>query len=330
MRFLTGLGLGGALPNTLSLAAEYSPRRASGFAVAAVSACVPAGGLIGGFAVSLMLPLWGWQSVFIVGGTVPLLLAALLLAYLPESLKFLIARGASRAQIEAVFRRMYVPNGPLPILGRRAETERGAIRELFGDGRTATTLLLWLSYFMNLLIMYFIVSWLPSLLRASSFPVSAGANAIMLFSFGAVLGSLMQRPLSRFSGSTALMVIQFVMFIFCSIWLARMRPGYSPTMFIVFVMGYCIVGAQIGLNIFNSGFYPTTSRATGLGWGLGIGRAGSIVGPLLGGFMLKAAWTVEDIFLAGVIPALIACTAVLVNGMRLAAKFRTRAALPLV
>jgi AAHS family 4-hydroxybenzoate transporter-like MFS transporter len=318
-RFATGLGLGGALPNTLALAAEYSPRRFAGFAVAAISACVPGGGLLGGLAAGAILSQWGWQSFFELGGMVPLLIAIALVFFLPESLKFLAAQNADRPVIQKLFRQIYLRDAAdeeLTQLRPASVLSQNPISALFTEGRATTTVLLWLTYFMNLLIMYFIVSWLPSLLGSIGLPPGAGARSIVLFSLGGIAGSLMQQGMSRYCGSSPVMMGQFGAFVAASLWLAKGHLDYDSTIFVAFLAGFCVVGVQIGLNIFATEFYPTTARATGLGWGLGIGRMGSIVGPLLGGVMLRAQWSVAEIFLAGIVPAAIAGCAVAANGAR--------------
>ncbi|MFM0156867.1 MULTISPECIES: MFS transporter [Paraburkholderia] len=318
-RFATGLGLGGALPNTLALAAEYSPRRSAGFAVAVVSACVPGGGLLGGLAAGAILPRWGWQSFFFLGGTIPLLIAIALVFFLPESLKFLVARNADARLIRKIFRRMYLRDATdeeFEQLKPVRVVSGGPISALFTEGRAPTTALLWLTYFMNLLIMYFIVSWLPSLLSSIGLPSWTGARSIVLFSLGAIAGSLMQRRMSRYCGASPVMMAEFAVFSVASLWLANGHLDYDSTIAVAFLMGFCIVGAQIGLNMVVTEFYPITARATGLGWGLGIGRIGSIVGPLLGGFMLREQWSVADIFLAGIAPAVIAGCAMAAYGVR--------------
>jgi AAHS family 4-hydroxybenzoate transporter-like MFS transporter len=323
-RFLTGLGLGGAMPTTLALASEYSPRRLAGYTVSIIGSCVPAGGLLGGLAVGAILPVWGWQALFGLGGGVPLLIAILLVFFLPESLSFLVARKADARVIGKVFRRIYsrdVTDDELERLKSTIPVRRSPISTLFSEGRAPTTALLWLTYFMNMLIAYFIVNWLPSLLASIGQPSGAGARSIVLFSLGAIVGGLLQKRMSRFYGPSPVMMGEFAIFIGTSLWLSKGVIDYGSTMALAFVMGFCIIGVQIGLNMFVSEFYPTTARATGLGWGLGIGRAGAIVGSLLGGVMLRAQWSVGDIFLAAIVPAAIAACAIAVNGAWVRARF---------
>ncbi|MFM0045612.1 MFS transporter [Paraburkholderia sediminicola] len=323
-RFLTGLGLGGAMPTTVALSAEYSPRRLAGFTVSVIGTCVPVGGLLGGLAAGAILPRWGWQPLFVLGGIVPLLIAIFLVSLLPESLSFLVARKADARLIEKVFRRVYsrdVTDEELRRLKSVGPTNRSPVSELFTDGRAPTTALLWLTYFMNMLIAYFIVNWLPSLLGSIGLPPGAGARSIAFFSAGAIAGGLMQKRMARFCGASPVMMAEFVIFIGASLMLAKGSVDYGSTMALAFAMGFCIIGVQIGLNMFATAFYPTTARATGLGWGLGIGRGGAIVGSLLGGVMLQAQWSIAEIFLAGIVPAAIAGCAVAANGVRVRARF---------
>ena len=287
-RFLTGLGLGGAMPNAVALTSEYTPKRLQPVVVGAIFVGMPAGALIASQAASLLIPLWGWRSVFVLGGALPLAIAVALIGLLPESIEWKTARPRT---------------ADLPV------------KHLFTDGRALGTLLLWVPFFMNLLILYFIVSWLPALLRQSALPVSDGVRAIAMFSVGGIIGILLEGRVMMAVGARALLVAEFVVCALLIAMLANVGTSLLPMLIATMVLGISVQGAQAGLNALAAMFYPTSVRATGIGWALGIGRIGSIVGPSLGGILLSMQWTPKQILIAGIAPAACAALAIAAAGL---------------
>jgi AAHS family 4-hydroxybenzoate transporter-like MFS transporter len=164
---------------------------------------------------------------------------------------------------------------------------------------------------MNLLLLYFVISWLPALLRQSGASIVTGVEAATLFSLGGIIGSLAEGPLIGALGALSLLLIEFVS---CSLLIGSLSfvtTSVLPLVFgIAFILGFCVTGAQAGINSLAAVFYPTSMRSTGIGWALGIGRIGSIVGPILTGALLSLRWTPQQIFLVGAFPAFIAALAV--------------------
>jgi len=314
LRFLTGIGLGGTMPNVVALTAEYAPKRLQAIFVSMLFTGMPLGAVLGGLVASALLPIWGWQSVFIVGGVLPLTMAIILVAKLPESARFLIVRCAEPGRIATLMARV-VPAHPEVSAARfvsEATTLTGfTIKHLFTEGRALGTVLLWIPYFMNLLIIYFVISWLPAVLRQTGMPIAAGVTAISLFSLGGIIGSLLQGVTMRKAGATPVLVSEFGLSILLIGSLGVLPPSLAMILTIAFVLGILVQGAQAGLNALVAGFYPTAIRSTGVGWALGVGRIGSVVGPILGGVMLSLHWDLQQIFMAGTVPALCAGTAVL-------------------
>jgi len=189
-----------------------------------------------------------------------------------------------------------------------------AVRHLFVDGRTPGTVLLWMTFFMNLLILYFILSWLPALLRQAGMAVSAGITAVLIFSVGGVVGTILQGPLLRLLGAYVGVMTQSTMTVLLVALGSTIFATFPLMMVVTFVLGVCVQGLQATLNALAAMYYPTVARSTGVGWALGVGRIGSIVGPLIGGVMLSLQWTPQQIFLAGTIPAFVAVGAILVSG----------------
>jgi len=305
-RFLTGLGLGGALPNVIALASEYAPRRLLRTLVSALSGGMAVGALVAGLASSVMIPRWGWRAVLYLGGALPILLALLLFKGLPESVRFLTVRGRDPARIARILGQISpeLANGPTvpPPASITIQAAGTPVARLFTEGRARFTILLWIVFFMNLLTLYFIISWLPALLRQSGMESSAGVTAISLFSVAGFAGAVLEGPLISRGNAHKMLLAQFIASATLVASMALITSS-SAIMAITFLLGLCVNGVQAGLNAICAGFYPTAIRSTGLGWALAVGRIGSVVGPWLAGVLLTNAWTPRQIFLAGAVPA---------------------------
>jgi MFS transporter, AAHS family, 4-hydroxybenzoate transporter len=309
-RFLTGLGLGGALSNSVALMSEYAPKRLLAVIVSIMFCGMPTGAVLATQVSAIMLPRWGWQSVFYAGGILPLILALLLIAILPESVRYLEVSGANQRRISNILARIApeLRDAPISRPGHQDQRRKAPVINLFTEGRAAGTILLWIPYFMNLLMLYFVVFWLPALLRQTGKPVSAGITAIMLFSVGGIAGSFVEGGFMNRWGAFPVLLTEFLCTTLLIASLAY-STSFPLMMTITFVLGFVVQGAQGGLSAVAATFYPISIRSTGIGWCLGVGRIGSIVGPILGGVMLKLDWTPREILLAGSIPALCAAAA---------------------
>jgi len=312
IRFLTGFALGSTAPNLFAMITELAPKRLERTVACVLSAALPLGVVMAGAVGSLILPLWGWKSVFWVGGVFPILLAAVIAFGLPESMMFLAARGGDQRQILRTVRRFWpsLTLSPSVSFVAALKTSRLPVSQLFLEGRVIVTAMLWLTFAMNLMIIYFIVSWLPTILRGTPLPPNAGIIAITSFGIAGVIGSIVQGLLITKFAAHRVMVLQFGMYVV----LALLFPYLAQSVLLVaafsFAIGLAIQGVQAGLNAFAAGFYPTPIRSTGVGWALGIGRFGSVVGPLVGGLGLAAGWLPAQIFMVSIGPALLAMIAV--------------------
>jgi len=316
-RFLTGLGLGGALPNVVALSSEYVPKRLMAILVAVLFCGLPLGGFICGMLSSALLPVWGWRSVFYIGGAVPFLLSLLLIVLLPESVKFLSQRGGNPQKIAKLMAQIApeiaADSDGLSFAAPVAVRKAAPVKYLFKDGRAVGTVLLWIPNFMNLLLMYVILNWLPALLRASGMSVSDGVTATSFFSLGGILGTLAEGFLIRSEGSYKILLAEFGL---CGLFIASMAmmaDSWPLVIILAFLLGFLVIGAQAGLNVLAANFYPTSIRSTGVGWALGIGRIGSIAGPILAGMLLSMEWQPWQVLLAGAVPALFALGAILLS-----------------
>src|ERR1019366_1119177 len=315
-RFLTGLGLGGAIPNAVALTAEYAPKRLQQVLVTVLFCSMPLGALLGGLVSSVMLPRWGWQSVFYAGGMLPLAVALVLIKVLPESIRFLSVSGTDRTALNKILSRIApeITEAEIDFSPSKEDHRLKGVPviHLFTEGRSIGTVLLWVPFFLNLLMLYFIVTWLPTLLRQTHMPVSAGIFGVSVFILGGIAGSLLQGRLMDAWGSFGVLLSEFALCLLLIGSLAFMPP-FPLMMIVTFLLGCLIQGAQAGLNALAATFYPTSIRSTGVGWALGIGRLGSIIGPLLGGIMISRDWTLQQIFFAGALPALLAALTITVS-----------------
>ena len=316
-RAITGLGMGGAMPNAIALTSEYMPQRRRAGAVTMMICGFSLGAAVGGLVAASIIPAFGWPSVFVVGGIMPIAIALASFVVLPESIRFLLVRGGKESRARAYLSRMAPAEavaGPLSP-GSDESTSPGLaagtsgafiVAELFTDGRAMATILIWVIYFMNLLNLYFLNSWLPTIISDAGIPQATAIRLTSLFQIGGiagaiVLGRLLDRTFSFWilAGSYA-WAAAFVY--------AIGHSGASVAMLAVTIAcaGVGIIGGQNASHALSSEFYPTRIRSTGVGWALGIGRIGSIVGPVIGGLLLTQNTPMRDVFWAALIPAFIA------------------------
>jgi AAHS family 4-hydroxybenzoate transporter-like MFS transporter len=313
VRLLTGLGLGGAMPNTIALTSEFSPHRRRATMVMVMFVGFSVGAALGGLLAAALIPQFGWRSVFVVGGAAPLALVPILALRLPESVRFLALAGQANQRVAQLLalvdpRAVFAP-------GTRFVVNEPAlaglpVRHLFQGGRTTTTLLLWVVFFMSLLDIYFLSNWLPTVLNDLGASIAAAAAIGSMFQVGGVVGTFaLGSIIDRFS-FRALALVYFIG-VFAVGAIGQLGHSAVFVTIAIFVAGFCIVGGQIAANALAAGYYPTSVRATGVGWALGIGRIGSIVGPLVGGVLLSQRWSAGEVFVAAAGAALCAALAAL-------------------
>lgn len=311
IRFLTGLGLGGAMPNTIAMTSEFSPHRRRATMVMIMFCGFSLGAALGGFLAAALIPQFGWRSVFVVGGAAPLLLAPVLAMRLPESVRFLALTGRANERVAQLLGCVSPATGFAP--GTQFVVDEPAlagipVQHLFRDGRTLVTLLLWVVFFMSLLDIYFLANWLPTVLNDLGASVSVAAVIGSMLQVGGVVGTFaLGSVIDRFS-FRALALVYFIA-VFAVGAIGQLGHSVIFVSTAIFVAGFCIVGGQIAANALAAGFYPTSVRATGVGWALGIGRVGSIIGPLVGGALLAAKWSTGEVFLAAATAAMCAALA---------------------
>ena len=316
IRFLAGIGLGGIMPNAVALVGEYSPKRSRVSIMLIVANGFTAGAAIGGVIASYLVPAFGWKSVFYAGGALPLVIGFSMLIWLPESLQFLVQQGRpkeSRDRIGRWLKRiapgMQMNDSVEFVLSEKKMSGVSFVR-LFHQGRAGGTVLIWVVNFLNLLNLYFLAAWLPTVAAEAGFSPSTSILVGSTLQIGGTFGAL---ALGWFIHRLGFVPVLVSCFTLACINIALIgHPGLSLMVLIsvVFVTGIGIVGGQAGVNALSATYYPTDLRSTGIGAGLGVGRIGSIIGPTLGEYMRKE-WPVQELFYAAAIPALVAALVLL-------------------
>jgi AAHS family 4-hydroxybenzoate transporter-like MFS transporter len=306
IRFLTGLGLGGAMPNAVAMTSEFSPHRRRATMVMIMFCGFSVGAALGGFLAAALIPQFGWRSVFVVGGAAPLLLGPMLALRLPESVRFLTLTGGAQDRVVQLLafinpQAKFAPSTRFVV--HEPQLAGIPVRHLFRDGRTLVTLLLWVVFFMSLLDIYFLANWLPTVLNDLGASVSAAAAIGSMLQVGGVIGTFaLGSVIDRFS-FRALALVYFIA-VFAIGAIGQLGHSVVFVTMAIFAAGFCIIGGQIAANALAATFYPTSVRATGVGWALGIGRVGSIVGPLVGGMLLALKWSTGSVFFSAAVAAL--------------------------
>lgn len=310
IRFVTGLGLGGIMSNAMALAGEYSPRRRRVSLMMWVSCGFTAGAMLGGLVSAVMIPRWGWTSVFFFGGAIPMAIAATMLRYLPESMQFVVASGKRLDRVHRSISRIApgvdVGDGSRAFVAE-SKPEGALVGELFRHRRTGTTLLLWGINFMNLLNLYFLSSWLPTLFTSSGYDLSTAVLAGTALQFGGVVGTVAMGPLIDRIGFYRVLIPAFAIAAVAIYAIGQPALPLAALFGVVAISGLCVVGGQPAVNALAATIYPTTVRSTGVGWSLGIGRAGSIVGPVVAGQLIAWKWSNSELFVAAAVPAALSC-----------------------
>jgi AAHS family 4-hydroxybenzoate transporter-like MFS transporter len=318
IRFLTGIGLGAAMPNAITLTAEYCPARRRSLLITLMFSGFTLGSASGGFVAAAMIPQYGWQSVFYVGGIAPLVLTVILVVALPESIQFLVARGRVKHEALAVLVRRIDPHVAVDSETRFVNAaistgQRPSLNVLFGNGLAFGTIAVWVAFFMGLIVIYLLTSWLPTLITTSGLGIEKAALIGAMFQLGGTIGALlvswcMDRYNAHFS-----IAISYLLGAAMLVLIAQASVNLTTLGAAVFMAGFFLSGSQTSMSPLAAGFYPTLGRATGVSWMLGVGRFGALLGAFLGGVLLSMGWGFQLIFSVLAVPAVIAAIAVLLK-----------------
>jgi MFS transporter, AAHS family, 4-hydroxybenzoate transporter len=313
-RVLIGIGLGGALSNAIAMVAECAPMRARATLVSLMYAAFPLGGVVGGPVSAWIIPTYGWQSVFVIGGILPLVLSAALVLWLDESIRFLVLSKAPTERIGDMLRRMsqdfQFSSSMVFTIGSGQEVSRRPTREIFAKAYARATLLLCLAAFVAQLVIVYVVTWMPLVLASIGMPVTSAILASVAFSVGGIFGAIGLARLIDKRKSYHWLTITFIASAISIAAIGHLVSNWPALLAITAVCGLLTVGANIVLSAYASTIYPTAIRSTGVGWVIGWGRVGAIAGALFGTALVKAGLTIQMGYLVAAAPALVGAIAI--------------------
>jgi AAHS family 4-hydroxybenzoate transporter-like MFS transporter len=292
LRFLSGVGLGGVIPNVIALNSEFAPKKLRATFLVVISMGISLGGSIPGIVGVTLMPTYGWPVIFIIGGIVPLAVGLLMIFAVPESIKFLVLRGGRDEAVRRLVHRIdpdiAVAPGSSFVLdpGEGNTKTRGSMTGLFRDGWAVVTVLVWLIFILNLMANNLLNAWLPMIVQTGGHSAEQGAYAGTLYQLGGSFGGLL---IGIFIDRLGLKVLAVMFVIAVPVVAFTGTPGLSDALLFVmaFLSGCVVTGMQNALNASAGLIYPTSLRANGVGYALGVGRVGSVAGPLLGSLLAR-------------------------------------------
>ncbi|MFD1706135.1 MFS transporter [Siminovitchia sediminis] len=307
-RFIAGLGLGGVGPLVVVLTSEYSPKSKRSMMVGIMYSGFSIGGILVALSGLVVIPNLGWQWMYYIGA-LPLISIPILIKYLPESLAYYVVKG-EREQVQKILKRLnpsFTPKSDDVYEVNLPKTGMPVV-QLFKERRGTTTIMFWIICFMGLLMTYGLSTWLPQLMIKAGYPLNSSLLFMFALNLGAILGAIAGGWLADRIGSKKVLVGLFGFGAIC-LSLLGFNPGSAVLYFLIIVSGAASIGAQIIANGYISKFYPAHIRSTALGWAIGIGRFGAILGPSIGGLLLELSLPIYMNFIVFAIPALLAALA---------------------
>lgn len=312
-RLFTGLGMGGVIPNAVALVSEYMPARRRAFLTVVAFSSAALGSFAGSLFSAWLVPVFGWQAVFLIGGFGPLVVALVAFLGLPESLYSLGAHGRVDAAAAIARRLRGGPLQPDLVLAPPPVTpSRMPVRELFDGARKLATPLIWMLFVGTQALVFFMVSWLATLLTQLGMPMDRALIAMSIFHLGSLIGGLFVAWHSDRRSPEKMLGLAYATAAVSVGLLAAGGTQGGIVYPLCFTAGAGVVGASFCLGALAAGYYPPRVRAMGIGWGLTVGRIGSITSPTLAGLALGAGWTVPAILTAATLPAMVCTITVLV------------------
>ena len=302
--FVTGLGIGGAMPNAIAATSEFAPRRIRSLMIVLAFSGFIVGSIIAGMVSARLIGAYGWRAVFLASGLLPLMLAPFVALFMPESLRFLLERGRVEAAT-AIMRRIAPAATPVDAVWRRGGfgAPRASLPELFRAGRRRNTALLWIVGFCSLLDLFLLSSWLPTEIVSLGVSLAGAILISVLLPVGGLCGVVLGLALDRF-GPAKTLVFAYLVGGLATVCMALCGRNIPLLIGSVLCAGFGMLGGQTAANAAAAMAYPLPMRSTGVGWFFGVGRLGSIVGPALAGVLLSAGLSGRNLFLLSVIPIL--------------------------
>ena len=310
MRVITGLGIGSILASLTSLTAEYTPARKRSLMVGFMQVGYPLGATAGGFAAVWLIQAYGWPAVFYFGSALSFAAAVFSYFFLPESLEFLSSRQPANAlaRINRILTRMRWPQLEAMPAAPPAMA-KPSIRSILTPDYRNWTLLLWCGFFMSFLTLYFLFSWVPKITVDAGLPVDRGIYIGTALNFGAFLGGTILGYLSDRFGVRPLIIWFFSAGVIFMVVFGFSPPEVGLLLVLAFLIGFCVLGGFVGFYISAACLYHTEIRTTGVGWSIGAGRTGAIIGPYLGGVLIGMGYSTSVNFIVFAVPLILACIA---------------------
>jgi AAHS family 4-hydroxybenzoate transporter-like MFS transporter len=308
MRFCTGVGLGGVIPNIVALGAEFAPKRLRARLVIFTFCGINFGGFVSGLVAPAIIAQWGWQGLFVVGGLVPLVAVVLMWFFMAESIKFLALNGGRDAELRQTLRRL-VPHETIPddarfVVASAESRVPFKPRQLFEGDLKWITPILWVAFILNFIVIYFTGAWTNIILQSAGVPPTQAIIVSSLNQGGGVLGGLViSYFVDRFG---FLAVLAWGVLTAATVWaigVPGLDVGWIATW--VVISGFGMQGVQYGLNASTGMLYPTSFRAFAAGWAFSVSRIGAVAGPILGGYLVAQHLTPQQLFFFPVIPLVI-------------------------
>ena len=327
LRFLAGLGLGGLVPMAVVVSSENAPLRTRATMVTLATSGYSLGAASGGQLAAVLVPLYGWTSVFWVGGVAPLILLVAMWVWLPESARLLALRPGNGARIAAILRRInpaleFPADVQFVNPRERPKTELRPV-QLFTESRTAITLILWVIFFLNLTVLNLLNSWLPTLVDTTGLPLEQALRIASSFQFGGLVGVISMGMLADRFGFFRVLPIAFLIGGAAVGLVGSVGTSIVLMVAMIAVAGFCNIGCQLTNAAMAASLYPTDIRGTGVNWAHGVARYGSTIGPIVGGFLLDQKWPLQDIFLIFAVPLVMASGCVRLLGAVVAGRQST-------
>ncbi|MDR7079409.1 AAHS family benzoate transporter-like MFS transporter [Neobacillus niacini] len=305
-RFIAGLGLGGVMPNAVALMTEYSPKKLKSTLVSMMFSGYSVGGVLAAGIGLVIIEPFGWRALFLVGG-IPLLALPFMYKTLEESPKFLIAHN-KKEELSKIIQKLdpgyKFNNSHTFVMGVKEEEKGAPIINLFRNNRAFSTVVYWIAFFMCLLMIYGLNTWLPQLMKGAGLEVS-GLTFLLVLNFGAIFGAIFGGQLADRFGPK---VILAIFFLGASVSLTLL--GFIDNLLVMYILvaiaGATTIGTQIIMNAYISQYYPVEMRSSGLGWALGVGRLGAIAGPMIGGLLMTISLPFYQNFIVFAVPGVIA------------------------
>lgn len=325
LRFLAGLGIGGVMPNVVALMTEYAPKRIRSTLVALMFSGYAIGGMASALLGAWLVPVYGWKIMFYIA-IIPCLALPLIWKFLPESLMYLTSKhqtDTTRTIVSKIAPEQVLTTDTQFVLNEVSEEDNAPLKALFQQGRSFSTFMFWIAFFMCLLMVYALGSWLPKLMIQAGY--SLGASMIFLFALniGGMVGAIGGGALADRFHIKKVLSIMFM----CGA-LALILLGFNSPQMVLYtliaVAGAATIGSQILLYTFVAQYYPTTVRSTGMGWASGIGRIGAIVGPVLTGALLTMNLPHQMNFLVIAIPGVVAALAIFMVNLQASVEASTQ------